>query len=616
MVRFILTLTLLFSLLCLPTFGQEEENKPENSPETSSTEVEESPSVEGDDENLKLSERIDRRVESVNKVASGIVFYSIPVGGEMKVPIVLILLGFTAVFLTIYFGFINVRGFGVALRTARGKYTDPSAQGEITHFQALTAALSATVGLGNIAGVAVAIGLGGPGATFWMILMGLCGMTTKFAECTLGVKYRRIDKKGKVHGGAMYYLRDGFKEIGIQPIGSVLAVLFAIFVIGGAFGAGNMFQANQAYSQFGGTFLPVPEAGADTSWMAANSKVIFGVILAILVGLVIIGGIVSIARVTSLLVPLMCGVYVAAALFIIFTNLGEVIPAFGLIFKSAFSAEAVGGGIIGVLIQGIKRAAFSNEAGLGSAPIAHSAVKTDRPASEGFVALLEPFIDTVVVCTMTALVIIITGTWQVSGEIGPDGATLTTEPGSSEVVKNLEPGNYVHTRNSESIGEDDDAVAYNEVIGIISAEDRSETKINGWVESSAIIPKGGVTVTSMSFETAFSWFPKILAISVLLFAFSTMISWSYYGEQGVVYLFSFLEEEKRQIPVVVYKVVFCLLIIVGSSATLDNVLGLSDALVFAMVAPNLIGLYFLLPVIKKEANSYLEHVKAVDRGEG
>lgn len=553
------------------------------------------------EEELSIPEKIDAAMGPVTEFAGGVVFFGIPVGGGLKVPFVLIVLAGTAVFLTIYFKFINIRGFGIALRTAKSKYTDPNAPGEITHFQALSAALSATVGLGNIAGVAVAIGLGGPGATFWMIVMGLCGMSTKFAECTLGVKYRKIDSRGRVHGGAMYYLRDGLGERGMGGIGSILAVMFAIFVIGGAFGAGNMFQANQAFSQFAGTFLPENAAGG-------NAPFIFGIVLAILVGLVIIGGIVSIARVTSFLVPFMCGIYVLAALVIIFTNLSEVLPAFGLIIKSAFSAEAVGGGIIGVLIQGIKRAAFSNEAGLGSAPIAHSAVKTDKPASEGFVALLEPFIDTVVVCTMTALVIIITGTWQISGSVsGEEGTPVFKSPAATEQLRTIEAGQFVHTR--ESKGD------YLEVIGLVSKKDRTATEINGWIPADSLENMGGVTVTSMAFESVIGWFPTILAIAVMLFAFSTMISWSYYGEQGVNYLFSGLGEKGTNIAVIVYKVVFCVCIVFGASASLGNVINLSDALVFAMVLPNMVGLYLLLPVIKSEADSYMDHVKAVDAGE-
>tara|TARA_R110000850_G_scaffold19988_1_gene59802 strand:- start:118 stop:1851 length:1734 start_codon:yes stop_codon:yes gene_type:complete len=571
--RFLIALTLLFS----PLFAAAQEDPAQDDPPT-------------------IAERIDAALGPIADSAMDIVFFGFEISDGVTLPIVLVILGGTAVFLTIYFKFINLRGFGIAFRTVRGDYTDKDAPGQITHFQALSAALSATVGLGNIGGVAVAVGIGGPGATFWMIVMGLCGMTTKFAECTLGVKYRHIMHDGTVRGGAMYYLRDGFKSIGMGPFGAVLAVMFAIFVIGGAFGAGNMYQSNQAFSQLSTNFT-----GIDLSPVA------FGSVLAVLVGLVIIGGIVWIARVTAFLVPFMCGIYMLAALVIIFTNLGDVIPAFGTIFSSAFSNEAVTGGLIGVLIQGIRRAAFSNEAGLGSAPIAHSAVKTTRPASEGFVALLEPFVDTVVVCTMTALVIVITGTWQVSGEINSADVNLVTAPGSTEVVQPLNKGQYVHLKDSKD--------GYAEVINLVSSDFDTVEPVTGWVNADAVADKKGVPVTSMAFGSKISWFPTILTVAVIMFAFSTMISWSYYGQQGVMYLFSFLGEDKVKIPVIIYKVIFCLLVIVGSSASLGNVLNLSDAMIFAMVVPNLIGLYFLLPVVKKETASYLEHVRKVDQAD-
>lgn len=544
-----------------------------------------------------MAERIDETIAPIAVMADKIVFFGLEVTDGVVLPIVLVLLAFTAIFLTIYFRFINLRGFGIALRTARGKYTPKDAPGEITHFQALSAALSATVGLGNIGGVAVAVGIGGPGATFWMIVMGLCGMTTKFAECTLGVKYRKFMKNGTVKGGGMYYLSDGLREIGLGGLGKVLALIFAVFVIGGAFGAGNMFQANQAFSQMSNTF-PVLNGAS------GNGAVYFGLAMAILTGLVILGGIVSIARVTSFLVPFMCGMYVIACLIIIFGNITALPGAFGTIISSAFSNDAVTGGIIGVLIQGVRRAAFSNEAGLGSAPIAHSAVKTNEPASEGFVALLEPFVDTVVVCTMSALVLVITGTWQISAEVNPAGADLIKAPASTELVQKLEPGQYLHTRKT-----DGDHV---EVIGLVNGAFQETEKITGWVAKSAVTSKTGVPVTSLAFASVLSWFPVLLSLAVFLFAFSTMISWSYYGQQGVMYLFSFLGEDRIHLPVIVYKVVFCLLIIVGASASLDNILMLSDAMVFAMLVPNLIGVYFLLPVIKRETVKYLALVKEVD----
>jgi len=539
------------------------------------------------------AEGIDKNINSfltpISDWAGKIVFYAVPIAGQ-NVPIVLILLAGTAIFLTLYFKFINVRSFGTALKTVKGRYTSADAPGQITHFQALSAALSATVGLGNIAGVAVAIGLGGPGATFWMILMGLFGMTTKFCECTLGVKYRKIDREGKVHGGAMYYLRQGFSDRGFPTIGKILAVFFALMCIGGAFGAGNMFQVNQAHDQFARTFDILHEG-----WQ-------FGLVLGIMVGLVIIGGIVWIARVTSFLVPFMCVSYIIAALVIIIGNIEALPGAFAIIIKGAFSPEAVGGGTVGgiivVMIQGVKRAAFSNEAGLGSAPIAHAAVKTDHPASEGMVALLEPFVDTVVVCTMTALVIIITGVWNVNGDVENNAASLVAQPNAEAlVVSTLEPGSMIHIVSRQPA----DSPEWYEV----TVKD-SEQK--GWVAADSITLRegwgGGIWLTSMAFKSVISWFPIVLAAAVFLFAFSTMISWSYYGQQAVVYLFG----AEHKVAIGIYKVVFCLVAVLGGAASLESVLNLSDAMVFAMVLPNLIGVYFLLPVIKKELAIFRKHV--------
>jgi AGCS family alanine or glycine:cation symporter len=530
----------------------------------------------------EIDKAIDGWMEPIADALEALVFFAVPVGGDVALPVVLAILGGTAIFLTIFFRFLNLRAFGVALRTARGRYTDPNAPGQITHFQALTTALSATVGLGNIAGVAVAVSLGGPGATFWMILMGLCGMTTKFCECTLGVKYRVIDENGKAHGGGMYYLSRGLAEKGYGPLGTFLGIAFAVMCIGGTLGAGNMFQVNQAYSQFSSTFGVFQEHPS-----------VFGVILAVLVGMVIIGGIVSIARVTSFLVPFMCGIYIIAALVVIFTNLDKVPLAVVEIVRGAFSTEAVGGGLIGVLIQGIKRAAFSNEAGVGSAPIAHAAVKTDKPASEGLVALLEPFTDTVVVCSMTALVLVITGTWKIDGVVEADELALRVEP-KVEAVQAGTVGKGAELR-------------------LLSKEDGwGEVWQEGadplWIELEEVRTVEGIEKTSSAFGQKIGWFPKILAVAVLLFAFSTMISWSYYGEQAVIFMFN------RRIPAVVlaYKIIFCLFVIVGVSASLGNVIRVSDAMIFAMVLPNMVGMYILLPVVKKELNSFMEHVRSVD----
>ena len=437
-----------------------------------------------------------------------------------KIPIVVVWLVFGALFFTVKMNFINVRAFKHAIDLVRGKYDDPNDEGEVSHFQALATALSATVGLGNIAGVAVAITVGGPGATFWMIVAGLLGMSSKFVECTLGVKYRVVNENGEVSGGPMYYLKNGLAKYGYGNIGKVLAVLFAILCIGGSFGGGNMFQANQAYAQLSGQFP-----------MLAGNGPMFGFLLAILVGTVIIGGIKSIAKVTEKIVPFMAVLYVAAALVILVVNFSAIGNAFAMIFKGAFAPSAAFGGFIGVIIQGFRRAAFSNEAGVGSASIAHSATKTNEPVSEGIVSLLEPFIDTVVICTMTALVIIVTG---MSGVQGVEGAQLT----------------------------------------------------------------------SQAFESVISWFPYVLVIAIFLFAFSTMISWSYYGLKSWTYLFG--SSKKSEL---VYKLIFLIFIIIGSSVKLGAVLDFSDMMILAMAFPNILGLLILSGEVKIDLKEYLEKVK-------
>ncbi|MDB4377702.1 alanine:cation symporter family protein [Akkermansiaceae bacterium] len=476
-----------------------------------------------------LDQSIEEKFGPISTAIQEVVFYAIPVatdadGNAVKIPWVLGWLGIAAIVFTVYFKFINFRSWKLAFETVRGKYSSSTDPGEITHFQALTAALSGTVGLGNIAGVAVAVGIGGPGATFWMILMGLFGMASKFCECTLGVKYRQIEN-GKVYGGPMQYLTRGLGEMGLGSLGMILAFLFAILCIGGSFGGGNMYQANQACSQL------IEVTGGEGSFFD-NNRWVFGIMLGVAVGLVIIGGIKSIAQVTAALVPFMCGIYMAAALVVIFMNFGQVGTAFGLIFDGAFGGAAVGGGIVGVLIQGIKRAAFSNEAGIGSAAIAHSAVKTKHPASEGIVALLEPFVDTVVVCTTTALVIVMAGTYDTPG---------------------LE----------------------------------------------------GVAITSAAFGSAISWFPLVLAVAVILFAFSTMISWSYYGMQAWAHIFG--RSRKAEL---IYKLIFCSFVVIGSSMSLGSVIGFSDAMIFAMSVPNVIAMYLLMPKVKEEYASFLDHTRS------
>jgi AGCS family alanine or glycine:cation symporter len=335
------------------------------------------------------------------------------------IPFIVIWLVFGALFFTLRMGFINIRGFRHSLDLAKGKYDDPDAPGQVTHFQALATAVSGTVGLGNIAGVAVAVSLGGAGATFWMIVCGLLGMSSKFVECTLGVKYRDILPDGRVFGGPMNYLRYGLEKRNLKGFGKVLAGLFAVLAIGASFGGGNMFQANQSFEQLAGQF---PALAGNGFW--------FGVVTAILVGVVIIGGINSIARVTGKVVPIMASIYIVAALAVIIMNIQNIGPAFSAIVDGAFSPSALKGGILGVLVIGFQRAAFSNEAGVGSAAIAHSTAKTNNPPSEGFVALLEPFIDTVVVCTLTALVLIFTGMHEVEGMAG---AQLTSDAFGSQI---------------------------------------------------------------------------------------------------------------------------------------------------------------------------------------
>ena len=501
---------------------------------------------------------IDESIDKVFGSATGwfvdFIFYQIPFSEDVKVYWVLFPLILGALFFTFYFRFINLTGFKTAVNIVRGKYDEldhhesiiaagdstpggdnvetiarEGAEGEVSHFQALTAALSATVGLGNIAGVAIAVSIGGAGATFWMIIAGLLGMASKFVECTLGVKYRDIDENGIVYGGPMYYLTKGLKSKGYTGLGKVLAVVFAIFVIGGSFGGGNMFQVNQAFQ------LVENITGGDTSFLHDRGW-LFGVVMAVLVGIVIIGGIKKIAKVTDKIVPFMVLIYVSASLFVLISRYDMIGDAFIQIFNGAFSPMGIAGGAVGVLVQGFKRAAFSNEAGVGSASIAHSAVKTKFAASEGLVALLEPFIDTVVVCTMTALVLIITG------NVAAENASLN------------------------------DAQA--------------------------------ILLTSGAFESVIWWFPWVLTGAVVLFAFSTMISWSYYGYQGWAYLFG--RSKKMEYA---YKLIFCLFVVVGSAASLGSVIGFSDAMIFAMMVPNMIGLVLLAPVVKEELTKYLKAVK-------
>lgn len=507
-----------------------------------------------------MDQKIDEAFGWATGPFVGFIFYQIEFTEDIKVYWVLFPLILGALFFTFYFKLINFRGFFTAIHVVRGKYDeiesrgdetegdvanvhsmdgdiidtirveqDADHHGEVSHFQALTAALSATVGLGNIAGVAIALSIGGAGATFWMIAAGFLGMATKFVECTLGVKYREISEDGTVYGGPMYYLKNGLKSKGMKGLGAVLGVLFAIMCIGGSFGGGNMFQVNQAFQ------LVENITGGEQSFLHDRGW-LFGLVMAILVGVVIIGGIKKIAKVTDKIVPFMVVIYVTAAIFILVMKYDMIGSAFGQIWDGAFSPLGVAGGVIGVLIQGFKRAAFSNEAGIGSASIAHSAVRTKYAASEGLVALLEPFIDTVVVCTMTALVLIITG--------------------------------FVDPANS----------------GMDNAQ--------------------AILLTSSAFESVISWFPYVLTIAVLLFAFSSMISWSYYGFQAWSFLFGRSKRVEYS-----YKILFCCFVIVGSAASLNSVIDFSDAMIFAMMVPNMIGLFILAPKVKQELVRFKNAIK-------
>ncbi len=482
---------------------------------------------------LTIDQKIDAFVKPLTDEVSKIVFapifgtHAIVPGG---IPFILVWLAGGAVFLTLFFRFVNLRSFMLALRAVRGKYSKEDDPGEITHFQALASAVSGTVGLGNIAGVAMAINMGGPGACFWMLLLGLFGMSSKFAECTLGVKYRQIGHDGKVHGGPMLYLTRGLAERGMGPLGKTLAVIFALLCIGGSFGGGNMFQINQAASQF------VNVTGGAGSFFDDN-RWLFGLVVAIIVGLVIIGGITRIASVTSKLVPFMTILYVVGCLIVFLEHYDRIGETFRLIIMGAFDTKAAAGGVIGVLLIGVKRATFSNEAGVGSAPIAHAAAKTHFPASEGVVALLEPFVDTVIICTMTALVVICTGDYLDTG-------------------------------------------------------------------------KDGITITSESFSSVIPWFKYILSLAVILFALSTLITWSYYGLQAWKFVFG-----KSAKVDLIYKVLFCVVVVVGAAMAPDNVVGFSDAMLLAMCFPNLIGVYLLLPVVQREYRLFRAFARRVDQGE-
>jgi len=475
------------------------------------------------------------RIDSIFAASTGW-FVNLIFASVWGVPWIVGWLVIAAVVFTLYFGFIQFRAFRHSIELVRGDYSDPNDAGEVSHFQALATALSGTVGLGNIAGVAVAVSIGGAGATFWMILAGLLGMATKFTECTLGVKYRNEYEDGTVSGGPMYYIKKGFAERGL-PLGGFMAVMFSIFCVLGALGGGNMFQANQAASQ-------VEAVVGIPTWVT-------GLTLAVVVFVVIVGGIKSIARVTEKVVPFMGIGYVLVAILIILMNANMILWAVGEIFRGAFTDSGIVGGIVGAIIQGFRRAAFSNEAGIGSAPIAHSAVRTKEPITEGFVSLLEPFIDTVVICTMTSLVIIIT----------------------QQLLIDAETGRYI----------------LNDAGRIATASGATD----------------GVPITSAAFGSVFGWAPYALAIAVILFAFSTMITWSYYGLKAWTYMFG--EGRNQELS---FKLIFCVFVFIGAVSSLGAVLDFSDAALFAMGVVNIIALYFLMPIVKRELNSYLARLRS------
>jgi AGCS family alanine or glycine:cation symporter len=532
-----------------------------------------------------LDQKIDEAFQPIADTFFDAIFFPIYKGDTITIPFVLVLLVGSALFFTIYFGFPNVRYFGLAIKTVRGKFEDiekhgakelygeggvalgqdmnkvdleehlvsvenelavdgdivdtirdESSDGEVSHFQALATAVSGTVGNGNIAGVALAIALGGPGATFWMIVCGLLGMSTKFVECTLGVQFRDVGKDGTIYGGPMYYISKGLKGKGFAMLGKIAAVIFAIFCIGGSFGGGNAAQSNQATIVIKELF----------NWDSTAAGAIVGLVLAVLVGVIIIGGIKRIAQVTEKVVPFMAVMYIVACLYIILINFSLIDDAISLIVREAFNPTAFGiGSLIGVLLVGFQRAAFSNEAGAGSASIAHSAVRTKYSASEGLVALLEPFIDTVVICTMTALVIVI---FNFGGyfEYGGDGSGAVFIDG---------------------------------------------------------VPYEGAGITSQAFAQYIPYSNIFLTVAVVLFAVSTMISWSYYGLQSWKFLFG-----RGKVADLTYKFLFCLFVIIGAAASMGSIWKFSDAMIFAMIFPNMVGLFILYPVVKKQLKRYLDAI--------
>jgi len=466
---------------------------------------------------------------SINGILEAVLFFDILFGTVegVNLPFLVIWLISGGIYLTFLTGFINIRAFKHSFDIVMGRYRTKDDKGQISPFGALSTALSATVGLGNIAGVALAVAIGGPGATFWMIVAGFLGMSLKFTEVTLSLQYREFLKDGTIMGGAMEYLSKGLSEKGFTKLGKYLSIIFAVLMIGGAIGGGNIFQVSQAYSAI----------SHEVDFFAQN-PLSFGLILAFFTAIVIIGGVTRIACLTEKLVPFMVVIYLSASIWILGSFYDKIDDAFALIFSEAFNMNSVYGGIVGAIMQGFQRAVFSSEAGLGSSPVAHAPVKTKYPVRQGFVALYEPFIDTVVICTMTALVIIITGVY-------------------------LPDGDYTNL----------------------------------------IVAKEGAALTSAAYGTVLSWFPSVLSVSIALFAFSTMISWAYYGERAWVYLFG----SKYSI---IYKVMFLSLSVIATQVSTGIMVDFSFMLMLAMALPNIFGLFILGGDVKKQLDSYLIKLKS------
>ena len=454
---------------------------------------------------------VDAIFQPIVNILAEVLFF--PIGGENGFPFIVLWLFVGALFFTLRMGFINVRGLKHAIQVVQGKFDDPHDEGEVSHFQALATAVSGTVGLGNIAGVAIAIQLGGPGAMFWLTVAGLLGMVSKFVECTLAVKYRRVLPDGTILGGPMYYLNQGLSARGMRPLGQGLAVLFCLLCLGGSLGGANMFQSNQAYAAISGLLPGLP------AWL-------FGIVIALLAAFVIIGGIRRIGAVAEKLVPAMATIYFIACLVVILSNITQVPAAVGTILSEAFAPSAAVGGVVGVMVQGIRRSSFSNEAGVGSAAIAHSAARTDEPVREGMVSLLEPLIDTVIICNMTAIAIVLTGVYQDTG---------------SEL--------------------------------------------------------SGVQMTASAFSSVMGWFPVVLSIAVCLFAFSTIISWSYYGLQAWTYLFG-------ESSAIIFKCIYVICTFLGCLASIGLIIDFSDLLLLGMAFPNLLGCYILSNEVAGDLKDY------------